>query len=80
MPANQHLLNVLQELKTINELLHNPLAARIAEVFSDDGSGRLSFKNFLELFSVFSPRANFDVKVIFLFAIWDFDGAHTLVP
>ncbi len=45
-------------------------------MFSDDGSGRLSFKNFLELFSVFSPRANFDIKVIFLFAIWDFDGAR----
>ena len=45
-------------------------------MFSDDGTGKLTFKNFLELFAVFSPQANFDVKVIFLFAIWDFDGAQ----
>lgn len=65
----------MQDLKHIDELLFNPFAGRIAEVFSDDGTGRLSFKNFLELFAVFSPQANFDVKIIFLFAIWDFDGA-----
>jgi calcium and integrin-binding protein 2 len=65
----------MQDLRNINELLYNPFAGRIAEVFSDDGTGRLTFKNFLELFAVFSPQANFDVKVIFLFAIWDFDGA-----
>lgn len=69
-----------QDLKRIDELLYNPFSARIASIFSEDGSGRLSFKNFLELFSVFSPRASFDVKVIFLFAIWDFDGAHLRAP
>jgi len=69
-----------QDLKRIDELLYNPFAARIADIFSEDGSGRLSFKNFLELFSVFSPRASFDVKVIFLFAIWDFDGVPRLHP
>ena len=63
-----------QELKRVNELLYNPFSTRIAEVFSDDGAGQLSFKNFLELFSVFSPGASFDAKVVFLFAIWDFDG------
>ncbi len=71
---SHHCELVTQELRKIKELLHNPFAARIAEVFSSDGSGRLDFKNFLELFAVFSPRASFDVKVIFLFAMWDFDG------
>jgi Ca2+-binding EF-hand superfamily protein len=66
----------MQDLRNIDELLYNPFAGRIAEVFSDDGTSRLTFKNFLELFAVFSPQANFDVKGIFLFAIWDFDGAH----
>lgn len=66
------------DIKRIDELLYNPFAARISEIFSEDGSGRMSFKNFLEMFSVFSPRASFDVKVIFLFAIWDFDGDDVL--
>lgn len=67
-----------QDLKRIDELLYNPFSARISDIFSEDGSGRMSFKNFLEMFSVFSPRASFDIKVIFLFAMWDFDGETSI--
>ena len=53
----------------------NPFAARIVELFSEDGSGELDFQKVVNLFSVFSPRATAETKVVWAFAIWDFDGA-----
>lgn len=57
------------------ELRCNPFAARIVELFSEDGSGELDFQKVVNLFSVFSPRATAETKVVWAFAIWDFDGA-----
>jgi len=63
----------------VKELLYNPFTPRIVELFSGDGSGRLDFQQFLHMMSVFSSRASAEAKVVWAFALWDFDGkARTL--
>ena len=64
----------LQEMLKVDELRCNPFAARIVELFSEDGSGEIDFQKFINIFSVFSSRATVDTKMVWAFAIWDFDG------
>ena len=59
----------------MDEFKCNPFASRIVELFSEDGSGVISFQKFINIFSVFSPRATAETKTVWAFAIWDFDGA-----
>jgi calcium and integrin-binding protein 2 len=40
----------------------NPFKRRICEVFSHDGSGNLTFEDFLDMMSVFSEAAPRDIK------------------
>ncbi|KAK2703020.1 calcium and integrin-binding family member 3-like [Artemia franciscana] len=56
------------------ELRENPFKQRICSVFSSDGSGDMSFEDFLDCFSVFSENASRDVKIHYAFKIYDFDG------
>ena len=65
-----------QEMLKVDELKCNPFGARIVELFSEDGSGTINFQNFMNIFSVFSPRATVDTKMVWAFAIWDFDGEN----
>ncbi len=58
----------------VDEFKCNPFASRIVELFSEDGSGVISFQKFINIFSVFSPRATAETKTVWAFAIWDFDG------
>jgi hypothetical protein len=58
----------------VKELLYNPFTPRIVELFSGDGSGRLDFQRFLHMMSVFSSRASAEAKIVWAFALWDFDG------
>lgn len=58
----------------MDELQCNPFAARIVELFSEDGGGIINFQKFINIFSVFSPRATVETKMVWAFAIWDFDG------
>ncbi len=58
----------------MDEFKCNPFAARIVELFSEDGSGIIPFQKFINIFSVFSPRATNETKTVWAFAIWDFDG------
>lgn len=81
-PAFVRLAGVLsvawsQEMLNVDEFKCNPFAARIVELFSEDGSGVISFQKFINIFSVFSPRATAETKSVWAFAVWDFDGAHT---
>ena len=64
----------MQELLNIKELLYNPFAPRIVELFSENGSGQISFQSFLNMMSVFSSRASAEAKTVWAFALWDFDG------
>ena len=63
-----------QEMLKVDELQCNPFAARIVELFSEDGSGEINFQKFINIFSVFSPRATVETKMVWAFSIWDFDG------
>uniref|UniRef100_A0A8C4R281 Calcium and integrin binding family member 2 n=1 Tax=Eptatretus burgeri TaxID=7764 RepID=A0A8C4R281_EPTBU len=56
------------------ELKENPFKQRIAEVFSDDASGNLSFNDFVDMFSVFSEMAPRDLKAFYAFKIYDFNN------
>lgn len=65
---------MLQEMLNVDEFKCNPFASRIVELFSEDGSGIISFQKFINIFSVFSPRATAETKTVWAFAVWDFDG------
>ncbi|XP_027229167.1 calcium and integrin-binding family member 2 isoform X1 [Penaeus vannamei] len=61
-------------LDTLTELKENPFRRRVCEVFSTNASASLTFDQFLEMFSVFSEHAPRDIKAIYAFKIYDFDG------
>ncbi|BDA46311.1 probable calcium and integrin-binding family member 2 [Coccomyxa sp. Obi] len=69
-----------EEMLKVDELQCNPFAARIVELFSEDGSGEINFQKFINIFSVFSPRATVETKMVWAFAIWDFDGDDLIGP
>jgi len=46
-----------EELLTMPELSVNPFRERIATVFSSDGSGNMTFEDFLDFLSVFGAKA-----------------------
>jgi len=48
----------------------NPFRKRIFSVFSSDGSGNMTFEEFLELLSVLSEQAPRDIKVFYAFKIY----------
>mmetsp|Transcript_7427 Transcript_7427/g.14025 ORF Transcript_7427/g.14025 Transcript_7427/m.14025 type:complete len:201 (-) Transcript_7427:73-675(-) len=68
----------LEELKSMDELRANPFADRICSLFSQDGSGTLAFVDFVEMMAVFSYRTPAEIKLIWAFAIWDFDGDNMI--
>eukprot|EP00238_Polyblepharides_amylifera_P011473 CAMPEP_0196577346 /NCGR_PEP_ID=MMETSP1081-20130531/6423_1 /TAXON_ID=36882 /ORGANISM="Pyramimonas amylifera, Strain CCMP720" /LENGTH=175 /DNA_ID=CAMNT_0041896239 /DNA_START=90 /DNA_END=614 /DNA_ORIENTATION=+ len=69
-----------EELKFLGELRANPLAHRICLLFSEGDSGHLSFQNFVDMMAVFSYRTPPEIKLIWAFAIWDFDGDDVIGP
>jgi len=69
-----------EELAQVEEMRVNPFAARICELFSDDGSDKLTFMMFLNVMSTFSKETHADVKMVWIFALWDFDGDDILGP
>ncbi|XP_044743638.1 calcium and integrin-binding family member 3 [Chrysoperla carnea] len=64
----------LESMEKLPELHENPFRKRICEVFSRNGSGNLTFEDFLDLLSAFSENAPRDVKVFYAFKIYDFDN------
>ena len=66
-----------EEVQMIPELRVNPFRDRICEVFSTDGYG-LNFEDFLDLFSVFSERAPWDLKATYAFRIFDFNRDNAI--
>ncbi|CAH1639451.1 unnamed protein product [Spodoptera littoralis] len=63
----------LEEIEKLPELKENPFKRRICQVFSHDGSGNLTFEDFLDMMSVFSEAAPRDVKAWYAFRIYDLD-------
>ncbi|KAH3842955.1 hypothetical protein DPMN_116461 [Dreissena polymorpha] len=62
----------------MTEIRENPFCERICHVFSEDGSGDMTFDDFLDMFSVFSEAAPRDIKCAYAFKIYDFDGDNYL--
>ncbi|KAH7292527.1 hypothetical protein KP509_29G072700 [Ceratopteris richardii] len=62
------------DIGRISEVKANPFAHRIFELFSEDGSGNLSFDKFLNMMDAFSDDTPSEVKLVWAFAMWDFDG------
>jgi len=64
----------VEEFVKIEQMRVNPFAARICMVFSEDGSGRLTFQKFLNVISTFSKHTSSEIKTVWIFCLWDFDG------
>lgn len=63
-----------EDIGNVEEMKANPFASRICELFSEDGSGRLTFDKFLNMMDAFSDDTPSEVKLVWAFAMWDFDG------
>lgn len=63
-----------EEILTLPELAVNPFKHRILEVFSEDGTGDMTFEQFLDMMSQMSSKAPLDSKVEYAFKIYDFNG------
>ena len=50
----------------------------MCKVFSSDGTGDMTFEDFLDMMSVFSDNAPKNVKVEYAFRIYDFDNDDML--
>ncbi|XP_053203340.1 calcium and integrin-binding family member 3-like isoform X2 [Panonychus citri] len=66
----------MAKFEKMSELKENPFRNRICKVFSHDGSGNMTFDDFLDMLSVFSESAPRDVKVYYAFKIYDYDDDH----
>ena len=67
-----------QELCRLMEMRSNPFARRLCRLFSEDGSESLTFRQFVNLTGIFSERTNPEIKLVWAFAMWDFDGLISL--
>ncbi|CAG2166351.1 unnamed protein product [Oppiella nova] len=63
----------MDKIEKMAELKENPFKQRICKVFSHDGSGDMTFDDFLDMLSVFSEQAPRDVKAFYAFKIYDYD-------
>eukprot|EP01136_Pigoraptor_vietnamica_P043449 Opistho-1_new@18863 len=63
-----------EQVLALPELSVNPFREQIVKVFSEDGSGAMTFEDFLDFLSVFSEGATRDVKASYAFRIYDIDG------
>ena len=61
---------MLIPLNMVSFFQENPFCERICQVFSEDGSGDMSFDDFLDMFSVFSEAAPRDIKCVYAFRIY----------
>jgi|EP00769_Ergobibamus_cyprinoides_P000108 Ca2+-binding EF-hand superfamily protein len=66
------------QVQTMPEMRFNPFTKRLCEMFSVDGTGNLTFENFLLLFSCMSPGAHQDIKEQTAFRMYDFDNDGVL--
>ncbi|XP_029845112.2 calcium and integrin-binding family member 3 [Ixodes scapularis] len=82
MTGNEaHTIDVpMEKIEKMSELKENPFRQRICKVFSHDGSGNMTFDDFLDMLSVFSEPSPRDVKVFYAFRIYDYDEDQMLGP
>lgn len=56
----------------------NPFRKRICQVFSHNGSGAMTFIDFLDMISVFSAKSPLQIKLEYAFRIYDFDNDNVI--
>ncbi|XP_003741862.1 calcium and integrin-binding family member 3 [Galendromus occidentalis] len=70
----------VDRIEKMPEFKENPFRRRIAEVFSESGSGNMCFEDFLDMLSVFSEAAPKHIKMHYAFKIYDYDSDGKLGP
>ena len=60
----------MEKILKMPELKENPFKERICKVFSHDGSGNMSFDDFLDMLSVFSEQASRSIKLFYAFRVF----------
>lgn len=63
-----------EEFLSIPAIRSNPLAARLVELFDEDGDGHVDFAEFIRALSIFSAKGLKDQKLKFAFNVFDIDG------
>ena len=56
------------------KLRNNPFKFQICKAFCTSGNGLMSFTEFVDMVSSFSPKADLEKKIFHAFQIFDFDG------
>ncbi|KAI7697769.1 Calcium and integrin-binding family member 2, partial [Sarcoptes scabiei] len=63
----------MEKIIKMTELKENPFKVRICKVFSHDGTGNMTFNDFIDMLSVLSENASRDNKLYYAFKIYDFN-------
>merc|ERR1712183_337286 len=64
----------VEEFMSLPELKQNPLVQRVIDIFDEDESGEVDFKEFLQGVSQFSVKGDRNAKLKFAFRIYDLDN------
>lgn len=73
--ANPHCsLPVTFIMEELLELKNNPFKYRICRAFCVSDNGQMSFTEFLDMVSSFSPKADLEKKIFHAFQVFDIDG------
>jgi len=64
----------VEEFMSLPELQQNPLVQRVIDIFDEDESGEVDFKEFLQGVSQFSVKGDRNAKLKFAFRIYDLDN------
>lgn len=65
---------------SVLQFRNNPFASRIVDIFSERGDEKLTFDEFVDIFSVFSARATKEEKIKVAFRLYDFDDNGFIDP
>eukprot|EP00092_Neocalanus_flemingeri_P025305 GFUD01027437.1.p1 GENE.GFUD01027437.1~~GFUD01027437.1.p1 ORF type:complete len:170 (-),score=54.68 GFUD01027437.1:94-603(-) len=64
----------VEEFQSLPELKQNPLVQRVIDIFDEDSSGEVDFKEFLQGVSQFSVKGDNEAKLKFAFRVYDLDN------
>jgi len=69
-----------EKFMAVTQFRNNPFASRIVDIFSERGDEKLTFDEFVDIFSSFSARASKEEKIKVAFRIYDFDDNGFIDP
>ncbi len=61
------------QIQSLPELKENPFKERLCQIFSANGQG-INFEEFLDMFSVLSSHAPWELKAAYAFRVFDYNG------